>query len=230
LALAAQAVARDSHFAQALALSAWCYFWRVIMGWSSDPTTDSIEGVRLARAALAADYEDPNVLAWSGQVLSYLGREYDAAGLILDRALRLNPNSSLAYAVSGWIRLYASETDTAVECFEQSLRLNPFDAVSAATSKTGIAYAYLSRSRAAEAIGWAREAAQEFPNFIAGTTALAAALALAGRVEEARAAAAAVLRVRPDFRIGLWEEKSNFKDPGFLAPLYVGLRQAGLPE
>ncbi len=230
LALTAQALERDPAFAQALALRAWCFFWRVVMDWSSDRDGDAAEGVRLAKAALDAGRDDPNVLVWSGHVLSYLGREYDGAEVLLERALTLNPNSSLAHAVGGWIRLYASETEGAVARFEQSLRLSPFDPMTAATSKVGIAHAHLSQGRPAEAVAWARQAVEEFPNFIAAHLCLIAALALSGRNDAVAAAKAALLRVAPTLRVGTWEAKSRFKESAFIRPLFAGLRQAGLPE
>ncbi len=230
LALSAKALERDPNFAQALALRAWCFFWRVALDWSHDRDSDAGEGVRLARAALAADREDPRVLVWSGHVLSYLGRAYDAAPVLLDRALRLDPNSSLAHGVSGWTRLYASQPEAAVECFEQAIRLSPLDPMTAATSKAGIAHALLARGHAADAIAWARQAAEEFPNFISGHLCLIAALAIAGHMDDARTATAEALRLRPDLRVGIWQEKTYFKDRSFLEPLFAGLRKAGLPE
>ncbi|HYM01937.1 MAG TPA: adenylate/guanylate cyclase domain-containing protein [Stellaceae bacterium] len=230
IALAAKAVALDPHFAQAQALGAWCYFWRIALGWSRDRAGDAAEGVRLAKTALAAVGDDPTVLACCAHVLGYLGGEYETAASLVDRALLLNPNSSLAHALSGWIRLFSSDTEAAVEQFRQALRLSPFDPFTAGSSKAGMAYAYLFRGDTAEAITWSRQAAEEFPNFIAGHLGLAAALALAGRVDEAAVVKAEILRLAPDFRAGEWQSQSHFKDRAFLDPLYTGLRKAGLPE
>jgi adenylate cyclase len=230
IALTAKAIELDPHFAQAQALGGWCFFWRVVLGLSRDREGDAAAGVRLARAALAGEREDPSVLAWSAQVLAYLGREYETAASLVDRALLLNPNSSLAQALSGWIRLFLSDAEGAIARFQEALRLSPFDPFTAGSSKAGIAYAHLFTGRAAEAIIWARQATEEVPTFIGGHLGLVAALALAGRVEEAVAAKAEILHLAPDFRAGEWQAQSHFRDRAFLDPLYRGLRLAGLPE
>ena len=230
IALTAKALELDPRCGQALALAAWCYFWRFVLGWSPELERDAEEGVRLAKAALDADRDDPSVLVWSGHVLSYLGRDREAAQVLIDRALALNPNASLAHGVSGWIELYASEPEAAIGCFEKALRLSPLDPMVAGTGKAGIAYALLLRHRPQEAIVWARQATEEFPRFLPARLGLVAALALTGRVEEAHSAGTDVLRVEPRFRVSAWQAKTHFKDPAFLDPLFAGLRKARLPE
>jgi hypothetical protein len=56
------------------------------------------------------------------------------------------------------------------------------------------------------------------------------AYAQAGRLEEARAAAAEVLRINPSFTIKSWKPLAVYKDPKDLERYLVGLRKAGLPE
>jgi hypothetical protein len=42
----------DGEFAAAQAMTAWCYFWRKVNGWSTDAPNEIAEGVRLARSAV----------------------------------------------------------------------------------------------------------------------------------------------------------------------------------
>ena len=56
----------------------------------------------------------------------------------------------------------------------------------------------------------------------------AACLAQLGRLDEARAAAAEVLQVQPDFRISI--ELPHYKFPADAEHLLDGMRKAGLPE
>jgi adenylate cyclase len=44
---------------------------------------------------------------------------------MIDRSLALNPSSAQGWFSSGWLRLYAGQTDLAIKHFETSARLNP---------------------------------------------------------------------------------------------------------
>jgi hypothetical protein len=59
---------------------------------------------------------------------------------------------------------------------------------------------------------------------------LAAAYANLRRDEEARAAAAEVLRLQPDFSIRLYSKQEPYKDSADLEHLLQGFHKAGLPE
>jgi hypothetical protein len=59
---------------------------------------------------------------------------------------------------------------------------------------------------------------------------IAAVSAHLGRSEEARAAAAHILRKNPDFSIADWIKSFKITDQGYMHRLRDGLRKAGLPE
>jgi hypothetical protein len=59
---------------------------------------------------------------------------------------------------------------------------------------------------------------------------LAAAYAYLGRDDEARAAAAEVLRLQPGFSIQLYSKQEPYKDPADFEHLLQGFHKAGLPE
>ena len=59
---------------------------------------------------------------------------------------------------------------------------------------------------------------------------LAAAFARLGREQEARAEAAEVLRMKPDFSILAYAKGDPFKNPADLKHLLDAFRAAGLPE
>jgi hypothetical protein len=58
---------------------------------------------------------------------------------------------------------------------------------------------------------------------------LIAALALSGRIEEARSSCKGLLAVEPAFRIGDWDARMRWV-PEAKAAILRGLRLAGLPE
>ena len=51
------------------------------------------------------------------------------AAILAERAVSLNPNISLAWAVLGWIHNWLGEPDRACDAFDQAARLNPLDRV-----------------------------------------------------------------------------------------------------
>jgi adenylate cyclase len=82
-----------------------------------------------------------------------------------------------------------------------------------------------------EALPPLREIASRAPNLSQGHIWLAANLAQLGRLDEARAEAAEVLRIDPKFTIDDTVRRlAAFKRPEDAEHLFDGLRKAGLPE
>jgi tetratricopeptide (TPR) repeat protein len=86
-----------------------------------------------------------------------------------------------------------------------------------------------------QAAAWFRRSIEANRNFPAADFNLAAALALLGRLDEARSAVKAGLALNPTYTISRrrasWTARSD--DPTYLAqlePIFDGLRKAGLPE
>jgi len=74
-------------------------------------------------------------------------------------------------------------------------------------------------------------AVQANPRFSALYFAHAAALALAGRIEESKVVVKRGLELEPTFRIGFWElVLPRFMLPELWRPMLPGMRLAGVPE
>jgi hypothetical protein len=85
----------------------------------------------------------------------------------------------------------------------------------------------------AEAAAWLRRSVETNRNSPLAHFALAAALALSGTSDEARAAAKAGLALDPNFTIRRLRAGTPSDNPAFLAGLervFEGLRMAGVPE
>ena len=76
---------------------------------------------------------------------------------------------------------------------------------------------------------WGRTARDENPRFTANLRFLAANLAVAGRLEEAREAAQALLALEPGFEVSAFTERYAIRDPDRRDRLARHLRLAGLP-
>jgi adenylate cyclase len=81
-----------------------------------------------------------------------------------------------------------------------------------------------------EAQRWLREATGRAPNHQYGHAFLAATYAKLEQLEDARAEAAEVLRVNPQYTIGKQKQVSILKSAEDVEHLVEGLRKAGLPE
>ncbi|MCZ6522292.1 MAG: adenylate/guanylate cyclase domain-containing protein, partial [Alphaproteobacteria bacterium] len=92
LALLEQAIALDPGFAPAAAQAAWCYQQRATLAWDVSEEGDIDRAIAHARAAIAADRDDANSLAWAGFVLAIVGHDLESARIATERAMELNPN------------------------------------------------------------------------------------------------------------------------------------------
>lgn len=224
-----KAMALDPDYASALAMAAWCYFWRKINGWMTDREKEIAEGVRLARLAVELGRDDAVALTRAGHALAHLAGEIDGGIALLDRAKLLNPSLAPAWFLSGFLRAWNGETDGAIAHFEHAVRLSPLDA-EMFRMQAGTAIAHFFAGRFDIAASWAERAARSLPSFLMAIGILAASYAQAGRLEEARDAMRRLRELDPSLRL------SNLKDWLHIQRLQdfnafaEGLRLAGMPD
>ena len=120
-----EAIARDPNCGPALVGAAWCTSQLITGGWADDPETDRREALDLVRQAVKAAPDDPEVLVWAAGTLDLVGEDIGRSLAMLDHALTLNPSNAFGWFWSGFLRLFAGSTETAIEHFEKSLRLDP---------------------------------------------------------------------------------------------------------
>jgi cytochrome c-type biogenesis protein CcmH/NrfG len=53
--------------------------------------------------------------------------DVDSGAVLIDRTLKLNPGLAAGWYVSGWIRLFLGEPETAIEHLTRAMHLSPFD-------------------------------------------------------------------------------------------------------
>jgi adenylate cyclase len=228
-ALVRRAIALDDAYAAAYALAAEWHSLRVGQGWSPDPKTDSEEAIRLAEAAVARDPLNSLALAVLGHHRSYLFREYDLAVALFDRALDASPSSARAWGLSAPTYTYIGEPAGAIARAERALRLSPHDPMSF-WYRTTICIAQYSLGDYEAAIEAGRLVLSENPRYRTVLRTIAASLSALGRVQEARAAGAAMLALEPAFRAGAYAEWYPYRDSSYRRKLYRHLIDAGLPE
>jgi len=184
LRLLERAIERDPRYGLALIEVASRYTELHVNGWCEDPGAICRKGVEFARRALEVAPDDANVLHKAARALAYFGEDIDAAIALLDRSLKLNPNSARAWMWGGWIRLWAGQPDLAIKHFETSWRLNP--RVARANPLMGIGVAHFFARRFEEAKAALLQSLQEKPNWVPIYRFLAACYAQMGRLDEAK--------------------------------------------
>jgi TolB-like protein len=195
LRLLEQAIARDPRYGPALAHAAVCCNRLVIDGRSEDPAADRLKGADFARRALEVAGDDPGILVDAASTLAYFGEDIGAMMALVDRALALNPNYARGWHISGVLRMFAGQPDTAIEHVEASLRLSPRARIGSSLSFMGAAH-FLSR-RFNEAVPKLLLAMQDDPGYPTPYRWLAACYAHMGRLDDAREIVARLRAVTP---------------------------------
>jgi adenylate cyclase len=180
-----RAIAIDRHYGPALSWAAICYQRLVYDGWAEDPETSRGKASDLARQALEAGENDPGVLANAAFALALCGEDIGAMIGLVDRAIALNPSFALGWNFSGVLRIFAGQSDLAIEHIETSLRLSPRERMGQPLSVMGTAYFF--KRQFDEAVSKLLLAIQDHPGFPPAYRALAACYAHMGRLDEARA-------------------------------------------
>ena len=149
-----------------------------------------------------------------------------------EQALVLDRNLAVAHASIGMAKFFmgrGAETEAHVR---EAFRLSPRD-TNAYRWMLFVGLAKLQLSAHAEAVVWLRQSIEANPNSALVHFYLAAALALLGAVDEARAAAQAGLVLNPSFTIRRFRAGAYSDNPTYLAwreRMYQGMHMAGLPE
>jgi TolB-like protein/Flp pilus assembly protein TadD len=228
LRLTTEAVRLDPDYARASALAAWCHGWQVGNGWSASPQDSRTEGLRLARAALRLDADDPGVLTMVGATEMLLAGDLDAAAVHIGKALALDPNSAWAWIRSGYLHVYLGESATALEHFERAARLSPFDPLNF-NRYIGIAFAHFAAARYQEAVAWAEKARVERPSLPWAYRVLAAAHAQLGQIDEAWEAGQTALTQCPHLSVAEILATAPFRPEDVRRRLSEALLKAGIP-
>jgi len=222
-----KALELDPEYPQALSLLAWCHAQRAVYNWSSTPEADKREALRLAERAAELSGEDPFVLAVLAAAHTVV-RNIATAGMLLKRALVIDPNSAFAWNRSGWLSLYSSKAEAAVAQFEQALRLSPFDPM-VFTCYFGIGCAHFIAGASALAVEWFLRGLAERPHAVWLHRTLIPALVEAGRMDEALERTRELLCAYPNLTIRAVREAMVFKSD-VMDRHAAGLRLVGVPE
>jgi TolB-like protein/class 3 adenylate cyclase/Flp pilus assembly protein TadD len=225
--LLAKAIELDPIYCPALALAGYFEAQALVFGRHPDLSAGKRHAVDLVERAVRADGTDPFALGFFGFVSATEGGDLDRAVAFVERAVELNPNSSLLWHFAGSVQSYVGAHERAIECLHRSMRLNPLDQRTISNA-SNLAFAHLFLGQPEEAVRWA-ERAVLFAKNPPGLRILAASLAAAGRSDEARNVIQNLLEIQPNSCLSR-SRTANYRRPEDLELYVESLRRAGLPE
>jgi len=225
--LVQQSLAIDPNHARSYALLANTYITVWVNGLDSDFLSPAAldEAHHLARKAIELDPNLPEAHASLGFALVFK-REHSVSIAALERAFALNPNYvdwRFAYPF-----VLAGQARRAIDVLDAYMRLDPLYAPYAFGF---LGFAHYMLKQYPQALAALGECVLQVPTFRSARAWLAATYAQLGRMEEARAEAAELVRIQPDYTIaGVPRLIVGFKSPKDAKHFFDGLRKAGLPE
>jgi adenylate cyclase len=217
----AKAIDLDPMYAQAYASLGWSYMTAVWDQWSDNPRADLGHACELARKALDLDDSNSDALTLLCEC-DWMHSHYDQAVADGERAVALNPNYAQGYqALADTLIIYGKPED-AIRAAQKALRLDPGGKDLHSMSVGG---AYVVMGRYEDAIPILKQSLSAYPNIMVTHLFLIKAYVQLGREDEARAAAADVMRMSPQFTVA---SVPPGRDVGFHKRLQDDLRKAGL--
>ena len=222
-----RSIALDPNYARAHAMLSYTHLLAWLYRLDEDHLSPTAleRAHRLGRKAIQLDPNLPIAHAYLGHVLTFEG-QHEQSIAEFEKAIALNPNFTDWRFGAALIR--AGQPARAIQIIETHMRYDPFY-VPWAPGQLGIARYMLKEY--SEALPPLRECTSRAPDMSLGHVWLAANLAQLGRVDEAHAEAAEVLRLDPKYTIdGTQRRLGLHKRPEDAEHLFDGLRKAGLPE
>ncbi len=223
-----QALAIDPCYAPALGLAAYCYVERRVQWWAQNLEAEAIEGLRLAVRAIELAREDANVLWMAAYAGRSFGMDQDRARELLDRSLRLNPNSAMALTIAAWNQAIQNPV-AALELLRRAERLSPRDPRAWVMDATR-AFAYFVGGQFNDAAAAAKKGLAQNPRSARALRLLAASLARLGQRDNAAAAIQELLAIDPHITISRVRQRLRHWPESVWNSYSEGLRLAGLPE
>ena len=184
-----------------------------------------------ATRALLIDPNEPRAHGILGWIYAATNRPHLAIAHS-ERAVQLARNLASAYAAIGWAKLMLGRAEETEADIAKAFERSPKDTFAfvwcyiAGTAKLGL-------GRTHDAVAWLSRAVELNRAYPISHFMLAAALALQGRLDDARAAGAAGLALTPDFTIQRYRQGAASDNAIYLAMrerIHEGLRLAGIPE
>jgi adenylate cyclase len=228
LRLIERAMELDPTFADAAIIAGAIWGTRVINGWMSDGSEQQ-NALRYLRLAVGLDPNNAEAIATLARMISGFEDNCDEVRTLTRRALALNPNSTFILRIAGFALVHVGDCREGLEYLQRALQFSPSNFM-AYDCWTGSALALINLERDEEALAAARTAVQQSPRYAMALRALASALALRGRPDEARDVLRRVLELDPTCSMEAMRTRFAGSYQRASVRYLHGLQLAGLPE
>jgi DNA-binding SARP family transcriptional activator/TolB-like protein len=225
----ARAIELESDYAAAYA---WYAYWHVFLvgeGWTDNPRAMIEHAGMLAERAIVLDPFDARALAVAGHVRAFLHHRLREAISLHERALSLNPNLAMAWALSACAYAYLGEPDEAERRNNHYKKLSPLDP-HAFFYDTFFIYIHLLKRDFESAVAVGRTVSEMNPSFSASHRLYLAALGHTGRTQEAAIIRQRLLALEPEFTVERFLASTPLQRESDRELFAEGLLLAGIPE
>jgi TolB-like protein/Flp pilus assembly protein TadD len=222
--LCEEAISLDSNYALAYCILAGTHLLEIWLGLSKSPKESVNLAIELCQRAIVMDSSLAQAHMRLGYIYAAMIRRHDEGIAEGEKALALAPNSADIVNGHAMILTYAGRLNEAIPLYREALRLNPKPPNN---YYRHFAVALREAGQYDEAIAQLKKAIEQEPNDPLAYLVLTTAYSYAGREEEARAAAAEVIRIRPTFRIEQLPQGTH-RDLAIVEHENEALRSAGL--
>jgi tetratricopeptide (TPR) repeat protein len=216
----------DPNWSRPLGGIAWSYWWEAKQGWTDDRERWIERGVDFAERAIALAPDDTLGYMQLGNLMQLKG-DHARAVALREKAVEIAPNDFQATWGLGTVLFRAGEPERAIQVLEHAQGLSPRQPPS---FLWGLAQAQLVAGQYEDAIRTAEEASARGPDDPMPIIQRVAGLSGLGRMDDAHAAVAELLRIDPDFSASAWKTgMAEYADQMAVERLAQLLIDAGLP-
>ena len=202
--------------------------------WTTAPEAAAEKAFALAKKAVALDELDGRARVNLATAYYLVKSNFELAEIHFDKALELNPNDADGYCLRGWCNVLAGQSEQAIYCANQAIRLSPFDIDDCCMAQFAVFYTARLYDEAIMALGRITDSGNQVNAMLAACYAqldreAEASLAMASFIETSREEIKDYPGADQEGWRRYWARQFPFKDTGHLDHLLDGFRRAGLP-
>ncbi|HET9978164.1 MAG TPA: adenylate/guanylate cyclase domain-containing protein [Burkholderiaceae bacterium] len=202
---------------------------RAVQGWADDRRQAGRLAQASARRAVDLDPDHALALSMEAIVVAQVDGDLERARQLGEAAVNADPQESHAWVNLGGIHSYLGHADPAQSMPQRAIELSPMDPARFAF-EAFLAEGRLTARQFEAAVSAAQGSIRLNARHTTSHRILTIALALAGRIPEARNAAGDLLRLSPGFCVGAYQRGYAGRELPHLAERLDALRAAGVPD
>jgi TolB-like protein/Tfp pilus assembly protein PilF len=222
--LAEEVIAEEPEYGEAYYILSTIHMLYMWYGWGKSPQ-DSLQK-SLANAEKAVSLDESLSRAWGirGYLHAFI-REYIKSVDYAEKGVAVDPNGADAHAWLGNCLHFAERDQEAISHFEKAMRLNPFPPPWYYFTSSS---AYRVLGRYEEAIAVLKKSLSIAPNSLSSYLHLTYTYWLMGRMDDARAAAAEILKINPGYSAKSVIQNLPHKNQSYVEKWAEAMRDVGL--